>query len=414
MVAPQFQRLLGILSGGGGSWIEETLNLLIREKDYELAYCAPLKGEREITRVQYCGVKFYGFSKKEWQPEKYDVSVENVFRKILDEFQPDIVHIFGTEFPHTLSMVKAFGKPDRMVIHLQGIMTYISQSYGEGMPDHVTHGYTLRDFVRHDNISQQKRKFEKRAAYERQALLGVKHVMGRTEWDKACVKTINPDINYHHCGENLRSVFFESGKWDIQKCERNTMFMSQGDYPIKGLHIALEALKRIKLNFPDVKLYVAGESIINAKLVQQRIRQNMYSKYIDQLIDKWDLHKNIEFVGYLDASQMCDMYKRCHVFIMPSLIENSPNSLCEALQLEVPVVASFVGGIPEFVSHGRNGFLYQHNASYMLAYYVEKIFTNDIVAKELSVSGGGKTVENISDETNIQMLSKIYNIMLQH
>lgn len=409
VVAPQFRTSLGLSAGVGGGWIEETLELLIEKGNCEIAYCAPLKGADEITRAEYRGVKFFGFSKQEWQPEKYDISVEKVFRRILDEFQPDIVHIFGTEFPHTLSMVKTFGKPEKTVIHLQGIMTYISQCYGEGIPFRTLHSYTFRDFVRHDNIFQKKIKFEKRAVYERQALMAVNHVMGRTEWDKACVKMINPDIKYHYCGENLRAVFAECHKWQLENCERNTIFMSQGDYPIKGLHIALEALTYIKRQIPDVKLYVAGENITNVQTFRQKLRMNNYQKYIMQLIDRWNLHNNIEFVGYLDARQMCDMYKRCHVFIMPSVIENSPNSLCEALQLGTPVVASFVGGIPEFVDHGENGFLYQHNAPYMLAHYVEKIFKDDYLAESLSViakNGNAKKEEN-----NIQSLLEIYNGM---
>lgn len=412
IVAPQFRKKLNLSGGYGGGWIEQTLELLAEEKNCELGYCAPMKGKLEITKTQYRGVKFYGFSKKIWYPEKYDESVENIFHIILTEFKPDIVHIFGTEFPHTLAMVKAFGKPEKTVIHLQGIMTFCAQNYDEGIPYKILHQYTFRDFIRHDNIYQKKLKFEKRAEYEKKALQGTAHVMGRTEWDRACVKILNPNISYHYCGEILREEFYKTPNWNIVGCEKHTLFMAQGDYPIKGLHFALEAIKILKKDIPDVKLYIAGENIIDIKTMKQQIRQSMYPKYIRKLVNEWNLNENIEFVGSLNANQMCTMYQRCHVYIMPSLIENSPNSLCEALGVGTPVVASYVGGIPEFIAHGENGYLYQHNAPYMLAHYVKKIFMDDELAQKISNNGKKSIKNNVNPTENMKILMNIYKNML--
>lgn len=62
-------------------------------------------------------------------PENYDASMEQSLKAVIDDFQPDIVHIFGTEFPHTLAMVKAFGNPERTLIGIQGYVLRLHRIY---------------------------------------------------------------------------------------------------------------------------------------------------------------------------------------------------------------------------------------------------------------------------------------------
>ena len=68
----------------------------------------------------------------------------------------------------------------------------------------------------------------------------------------------------------------------------------------------------------------------------------------------------------------------------PSVIENSPNSIGEAMLLGVPIVASDVGGVSSLVEHWKNGFLYQADAPYMLAYYIGKIFEDSLMTEKMS------------------------------
>lgn len=47
----------------------------------------------------------------------------------------------------------------------------------------------------------------------------VKHVIGRTDWVRACIEAINPDIQYHFCNEILRDRFYEeAGSWKYENC----------------------------------------------------------------------------------------------------------------------------------------------------------------------------------------------------
>ena len=52
-------------------------------------------------------------------------------------------------------------------------------------------------------------------------------------------------------------------------------------------------------------------------------------------------------------------YPKTRVFVLSSSIENHASSLKEAMMVGTPSIATFVGGVPEYVRHGENGFLYR-------------------------------------------------------
>ena len=63
-----------------------------------------------------------------------------------------------------------------------------------------------------------------------------------------------------------------------------------------------------------------------------------------------------------------------NVYVMPSAIENSPNSLCEAQILGVPVIASYCGGVSSLMENEMTGYYYRYEEYEMLAYLVIRLF----------------------------------------
>lgn len=248
------------------------------------------------------------------------------------------------------------------------MVSVIANHYTLGLSDKECKQKTFRDIVKNDNIYKAAKTFELRGKWEIEAIKNVGHIMGRTEWDKACTTQINTQGVYHYCAEMLREEFYE-GQWNYENCQKHSIFMSRASYPVKGLHFALEALYIVKQQFPDVKLYIAG-----ADLLHLGIRENSYARIIKNKIKKLHLENNVEFIGNANAEEMKKRYLRANVFVSASTIENSPNSVCEAMILGVPVVSSDVGGVSSLLRHGGNGYLYSADAPYMLAWYIEKIF----------------------------------------
>lgn len=119
---PGIRKKLGMDADYGGGWLEETFEKLIQDDRNSYGFCAPFDGCKEMIRMEYSRAKYYGFKCRVRESHVYEARLEKVFKKITDEFCPDIVHIFGTEYPHALAMVRAFHHPERIVVHIQGLV----------------------------------------------------------------------------------------------------------------------------------------------------------------------------------------------------------------------------------------------------------------------------------------------------
>ena len=109
---------------------------------------------------------------------------------------------------------------------------------------------------------------------------------------------------------------------------------------------------------------------------------------------------------------MRERYLKANVFVSPSLIENSSNSIGEAMLLGCPVVSSLVGGVNDFISDGVEGLLYQPSASYMLAHKIEQIFENNELVSKLSINARNRAQLLFNQKKNLQDLIKAYEIII--
>ncbi len=252
---------------------------------------------------------------------------------------------------------------------------------------------------------------ELRGTYEVQAIQKVHHIMGRTDWDRACTMEINPSAEYHFCNETLRPEFYV-GEWNYEKCRKHSIFMSQGYNSIKGMHYMLEALNIIKRFYPDVKLYVTGTSPLSRNWIEKQ-KRSVYVNYLEKLIRQYSLENSIVFLGSLNAEEMKEQYLLANVFASPSSIENSPNSVGEAMILGTPVVSSDVGGVKNMLTHNEEGFLYQHDAPYMLAFYVMELFENKEKCFEFSKNAKQHAKTTHDANQNLSALIDIYRSIAQ-
>ncbi len=388
----------------GGLWVDHVLSDL-RRTDLVLHILCPgpkAKGSLDEKR------SFSTF--QEGRPYIYLPELEEAFRQEVQDFAPDVIHIWGTEYGHTLAMVNAcekLGCLNRVAISIQGLCSVYADHYSEGIPEKVRHSYTFRDFVRQDNIRQQQEVFAKRGALEVQALQKVKHIIGRTCWDKACAERIQPGAQYHFCNETLREPFYQD-RWYYADCRKHRIFASSYYCPVKGFHYLLEAAAMLRPEFPDLSIAVTGPDILDSKDLEKKIRRSSYPKYLAKQIRKYGLEDSVEFLGSLSARQMKAEYLKAHVFAMPSTIENSPNSLGEAMLLGTPCVASHVGGISTMLQHEAEGYLYQSTAAYMLAHYIRKVFRMEEQAEELGRRAADHASRTHDPDTNWQTLRAIY------
>lgn len=390
-----------------GGWLAGLFSGLKDQDNISLCVCFPLYGQDLTQKVVKDNISYYGVGVPSI-PYQYSENAENSFKKILKDETPDLVHIFGTEFAHTLAMVNAFNNPEKTVISIQGLCSVYANHYLEGIKKKVIDNRSIVDLIKNRGLKSEKDDYIKRGELEIKALEKVNHVIGRTSWDKACTLKINDKANYHFCNESLRESFYHNS-WNIKNIEKYSILVSQGSYPIKGLHYMIEALFIIVKNYKDAKLYIAGGKILddNNSFISN-MKMASYPRYIKSLIAKFNLDDNIEFVGNLNENQMCEKFLKTHVFVSPSTIENSPNSVGEAMLLGVPTVSSDVGGVLDLMNHKTEGFVYQSSASYMLAHYVQKLFNEDELCIEFSKRSQAHAKITHNKKINTNALTDIY------
>lgn len=340
----------------------------------ELGICFPVSKEEDGLEVSLDDLQAFGFYEDTVHPENYDTELEKRLFDITEKFKPDLVHCFGTEYPHTLAMTKAFPYPEKILIGIQGLCHKCADEYMANLPAEVQRSKSFRDLLKQDSIFEQYKKFVKRGANEIEALKRAQHVAGRTKWDKQSVKEVSL-ARYHFMNETLRSSFYE-GDWDIDTCVPHSIFMSQGDYPLKGLHFVLQALPKVLEKFPDTKLYIAGNNLTKSESLKDKIKISGYGKYLKKLICENNLQDKVQFLGRLSAEEMKDRFLKSNLYICASVLENSPNSLGEAMLLGVPSLASETGGIPSVFEKEQDGLLFEPANVEDLADKIVYLFSN--------------------------------------
>lgn len=145
--------------------------------------------------------------------------------------------------------------------------------------------------------------------------------------------------------------------------------------PFKGHDILIKGLKLLKEDGIRLKAVIIGGEPINEKA-------SSTPKLTNEIVD---LSKNlgvddqVNFAGFV--SNVHEYIRDIPIIVLPSFSEGTPNCLLEAMSLKKIVIASRVGGIPEFIKDGKNGFLHEPNSAEEFANTVKRVLNlenNDI------------------------------------
>ncbi len=246
---------------------------------------------------------------------------------------------------------------------------------------------------------------------ERETIALASDIMGRTLWDRAHAVAINPGTRYHHCGRILRDIFYRKA-WAGVDCEKYSIFIGNAASARKGAHVAMRAAALLVRYYPDLQIYIAGEDPTTLPL--RSIKRHIgYPAYLRGLIDELGLSGHVNFTGLLGSAEMAERMCRSQVFVLPSLIENSPNTLGEAMLLGVPVVAAYVGGVASMARDEEEALLYRADDPVMLAFQVRRLFDDSELAKRLSSAARMRARQAHDPDANLQALVSAYGRILQ-
>jgi len=164
----------------------------------------------------------------------------------------------------------------------------------------------------------------------------------------------------------------------------------------KGHATLIQAFREIQKEMDQAKLVIVGEGYLYEELVA--------------LVDRLGLKDSVLFTGF--QRDVFEIIATFDVAVLPSFFEGMGRVLLEAMAMEKPVVASRVGGIPDLVEDGVNGFLVNPGKIQELSAGLLRVLRDKKLARKLGKQGRKKTTDRFSAEIMVQSIDTIYRELL--
>lgn len=375
----------------GGGWTG-ALAREILETHPEIRLGMAIPWSCEMHDMQQ-GVEFFGIPKIRHAFIGYDRKLQKqvqLMKSIVDKFQPDVIHIFGSE--HTSGLVATITDVP-VVLHLQGILTFLEMAW---LPYNMSWEKLIRwkprQFINRKGLNRN-------CLTEQRIFRSCHHYMGRTDMDRRVINILSPNCRYYYCSEMLRpEIYYSEKKWTYHTRSSHQIVSVISSPFYKGGDVILRAAKILKEQMHlDFEWSVYGVCDM---------------KVWERLVGIKASDVNVSIRGVIDAKGLVDVITESDVFVHPSYIENSPNTVCEAQVLGIPVIANHVGGIASLIKSGENGILLPANDCYMTASYIKDLCEDSTFAVSIGENGMSTAQKRHSPLTIVDDVINVYNAIV--
>lgn len=385
----------------GGGWISSLLNLVttIENTDLGIAF----ESDKYLPNKVIDSVNYYpivgdfSFKEKLNQSNKQSKLLSKSL-EIINDFKPDIIHLFGSESWYGL-LIDNTQIP--IVIHMQGsLLACYNARYPVGM------SVWNKIFSTKTNIKQKLMAFKIDATFQHNALREERilksnlYFMGRTHWDKAIVNFYNPKATYFECQEVLRDSFINSKKKWSYKVSNKIKLISVISGPLyKGVDVILKTAQLLEsYSSIDFEWNICGIS---------------KSDLIESIYEIKGKDVNVNYLGVLKQDVLKNKLLNSSFYIHPSYIDNSPNSVCEAQILGVPVIACNTGGLRTIIKDKKTGFMVPANDPLMIAHLITKLSDDEELLEKVSKASIAQASARHDKQIIKEEISSIYSKIIK-
>lgn len=324
-------------------------------------------------------------------------------KKIITEVKPDIIHIHGTEelWGHILDFIMDIP----IVFSIQGLIAPYKEKYFSGISKKNAFSYdSFRAKLLHEDVNSGWKSFCYRAIREIGYLSKAKYIFGRTFWDNKCTLALNPARKYYEVNEIMRPVFYQT---DWSKLHNRgskihiVSTISGGIY--KGLDTVAKTVQ-ILSNYSrlDYEWHIIGYK-----------ENSKWEKLVEKETGIKISHFPVSFHGRLPEEGVVNVLSSSDIYVHVSHIENSPNSVCEAMMIGMPVIATFAGGTGSILRNGVDGLLFQDGDPYVLAGMIIELIQKPELAKMYGETARTSALERHNPEKVYQELIHGYSSILE-
>lgn len=392
----------------GGGWVGSFIDEISKTNDYDVGVVYVT--EKKLLSYESKGISYFPLYSRVTIADKLKDKVFNMPKilskkekidAILNEFMPDAILLFGIE-TEAGALVRHIKKIP-VIIHLQGILSEIVKNW---LPHTIAkcrlnQYYNLRSRLFRNTMKHQYDIACKRAEVEQRLFKEYKYYLGRTDWDEAVSLKYAPQRQYFKCDEFLRAEF-KSCAWKYSRGKARISTVCNGEI-YKGFDNILLTAKILKNQGFDFEWNVYGVSAhdIIVRVFEGELRE----KFADN---------KVFFRGKKAAKDLAECLAQSSVFVHTSHIDNSPNAVCEAMMVGVPVVAMNVGGVSTIITDKVSGRLIEDYDCEELAKTIVELARDSMMSKELSVKAKEIAMQRHSASNILKQLKTAVSVALNH
>lgn len=389
-----------------GGW-QDSLEEIVRDiSDIRLTISFEvdkMQKENTLDGVRYVPI-FLDYSAKERKDAEISCEMKahkilEAALKVIDDVKPDIIHVFGTEW--FFGLVANYTTIP-VVIHIQGAILPFNNAM---LPPR----YSIVDVIRNEGLRRPISMYrawkrylaeKTRETMERHIWRAVGNYMGRTEWDKALSEVMHPGRKYFHVEEALRPVFLN--------CENCWHFPDDGKIRListgiisfrKGIDMMLKTAEILSSQNFNYEWNVAGVLPPDMRQIVERKEGNSFENI------------NLVVHGFLPSDKVWELLADSTIYIHTSYAENSPNAICEAQCLGIPVISTNVGGISSLVENGEDGILVPANDPWYMAYQIINLAQDCGRMQAFSRNAREKALKRHNRQSIANQLMNCYNML---
>lgn len=366
---------------GSGSWLDVVAADLIKSGRIELVsiYC---QSDSNCGRSDENGIVQWGLPGLHTLAQSGEISASTLrnVRKILDEFRPSLINVWGTESGLGLLTARRLVKGSSLLT-LQGVKYQIARKYnGEMTLQEQRAARGAWQIFRRISIGRAADAFRRYEHYEKEIFRGHKYFICQTPWQEAQVASNNQSAKIFRMDLPLRDTFDSIDNWNPSLRERTVFCSISYPTPFKGLHVAVRALYILKASFPMIRLRVAGIA------PKAGWRSDGYLKWVESEISKLGLGDSVDWLGGLTAPQVAAELVKCSVAVLPTFIESYCVAFAEAMRAGTPTVVAYTGGTSYLGKDDETCLFFPSGDEASCAYQVRRILEDSSLARRISVN----------------------------
>lgn len=332
----------------------------------------------------------------------YDVYVEKFLpqaKRIVCECKPDLIQVFGMEWP--LAQVATVTDVP-LVVHIMGaVVPYNNAAYPPGFSFFDTLARNWYRPWRLWRLLKERLASRNWEQWERSTWQLVNNYMGRTEWDESLSRIMHPGRRYFHVEEALRTDFFSAtARWKPNDDGKLRLISTGCSSFWKGPDMMLKVAQILTSLSIDFEWLVAGR--INP-FIKDLTEKKLGARFEDN---------HLHVLGFKQPNELIRLLCSSTMYVHTAYIENSPNSICEAQCIGLPVVSTNVGGIASLVRQDMDGILVAANDPWQMADAIVELYKDKERMRRYSESSRAFALARHNDEHIQQQLLDCYYSLL--